>query len=166
MLVYATHTGTRDITERMEPRGLGGAAGRGGRRCPRLPSAARADGARPGRVPDHLLVRDGLLRLHDAAGVTTLLAHRAEPARAGRLSRAIVYRRRARNPEFSAKWGEAVDQAVELLEAEARRRAAVGVEEPVYYQGAVVGHVRKYSDAPVSPRSSGCVRSEGSNCEV
>ena len=62
------------------------------------------------------------------------------------VSRAVVYRRRARNPEFSAKWGEAVDQAVELLEAEARRRAAVGVEEPVYYQGAVVGHVRKYSD--------------------
>ena len=34
----------------------------------------------------------------------------------------------------------------ELLEAEARRRTAIGVDEPVFYQGQVVGHIRKYSD--------------------
>lgn len=32
------------------------------------------------------------------------------------------------------------------LEAEARRRAMDGVDEPVYHKGEVVGHVRKYSD--------------------
>ena len=33
-----------------------------------------------------------------------------------------------------------------MLEAEARRRAAIGVDEPVFYKGEVVGHIRKYSD--------------------
>ena len=33
-----------------------------------------------------------------------------------------------------------------MLEAEARRRAAIGVDEPVFYKGKVVGHIRKYSD--------------------
>ena len=36
--------------------------------------------------------------------------------------------------------------ATDTLEMEARRRASLGVEEPVYYQGQVVGYVRKYSD--------------------
>ncbi len=39
-----------------------------------------------------------------------------------------------------------VPSAVETLEAEARRRALEGVEENVYYQGAVIGRTRKYSD--------------------
>ena len=39
-----------------------------------------------------------------------------------------------------------MEEARELLEAEARRRAAMGVEEPVFYKGQVVGHIRKYSD--------------------
>ena len=32
------------------------------------------------------------------------------------------------------------------LEAEARRRAVQGVRQPVFHQGKVVGHIRKYSD--------------------
>ena len=74
VLVYATHTGTRDITGRMEDflsrhgfkrrgheggrraarasRGVGGEARRGGRRRARLPPAPGADGARPGGVRD------------------------------------------------------------------------------------------------------------------
>jgi hypothetical protein len=34
-----------------------------------------------------------------------------------------------------------------VLEAECRRRGRDGVEDPVYYQGAVVGYHRRYSDA-------------------
>ena len=67
------------------PRGVGGAAGRGGRRRARLPPTARADGSRPRRLPHHLLVRDGLLRLHHAAGLPQVLAHRPDAARAGRI---------------------------------------------------------------------------------
>ena len=47
---------------------------------------------------------------------------------------------------FRADWDEALEEARELLEAEARRRAAIGVDEPVFYKGKVVGHIRKYSD--------------------
>lgn len=38
-------------------------------------------------------------------------------------------------------------EASEFLEAEARRRAVDGVQEPVFYQGQICGYVMKYSDA-------------------
>lgn len=41
---------------------------------------------------------------------------------------------------------EAYEEAIEHLEVEARRRAASGVDEPVFYLGQQVGAVRKYSD--------------------
>lgn len=48
------------------------------------------------------------------------------------------------------RYAEAFEQAQEVandaLEAEARRRAVTGVEEPVFYKGEVVGTIRKYSD--------------------
>ena len=101
VLVYATHTGTRDITERMERHphparvpgggdegrrggagqegGVGGGQGQAGHRRDDLPSQAGADRPRPHRLPDLGLVRDGLQRLRDAAGVAAVVAHRADP---------------------------------------------------------------------------------------
>ena len=38
------------------------------------------------------------------------------------------------------------EEAADTLEAEARRRAIEGVEEPVFHKGQRVGTVRKYSD--------------------
>ena len=85
VLVYATHTGTRDITERMEDiltrhgfrvavmkadavapdKREAWVAGQGqaGHRRDDLPSQAGADRPRPHRLPDLGLVRDGVLRL-------------------------------------------------------------------------------------------------------
>ena len=63
------------------------------------------------------------------------------------VSRQQAYRTRNRNRTFRRQWDEALEQAVDLLDGEARRRATVGVEEPIYYQGGQVGAVRKYSDA-------------------
>ena len=102
VLVYATHTGTRDITERMESilerHGFRAAVMKADAVPPERREAwvakrveegvdvlvchppARADGARPGGVPDADLVRDRLQRLHHAAGVASLLAHRADRA--------------------------------------------------------------------------------------
>lgn len=40
-------------------------------------------------------------------------------------------------PEYAAAFAEAKEEACELLEAEARRRAVEGVEEPVVYQGQI-----------------------------
>ena len=67
-------------------------------------------------------------------------------ARNANITRQVVYRARDRSAKFRADWDEALEEARELLEAEARRRAAIGVDEPVFYKGEVVGHIRKYSD--------------------
>jgi hypothetical protein len=56
-----------------------------------------------------------------------------------------VYEWRSADEEFRRRWEEAVDQAVELMEAEADRRTLEGVVKPVMYQGEKVGEVREYS---------------------
>ena len=48
--------------------------------------------------------------------------------------------------EFSEQWDEAMENAVDLLEREAWRRAFEGVKTPQMYQGKVVGVIREYSD--------------------
>lgn len=57
-----------------------------------------------------------------------------------------VYRWVDRLPAFAAAYKECQEEAADNLEAEALRRARDGVEEPVFYQGKVVGAIRKYSD--------------------
>lgn len=49
--------------------------------------------------------------------------------------------------EFEAQYLEARGRDPEAIRAEIRRRAIDGVEEDVYYQGDVVGQVRRYSDS-------------------
>ena len=67
-------------------------------------------------------------------------------ARYAGLSRSLVYEKREADPEFAEAWDEAIEIAVDDLEAEARRRAFVGVGEPVFYKGVKCGEVQKYSD--------------------
>ncbi len=50
------------------------------------------------------------------------------------------------DPEYAARFKEADEEATDNLEREARRRAVEGVDEPVFYQGDIVGHIRKMSD--------------------
>jgi len=57
-----------------------------------------------------------------------------------------AYALRKSDPEFARLWEEAVEFAADALEAAARERAVDGVLRPVYQQGALVGHVREYSD--------------------
>ncbi len=47
---------------------------------------------------------------------------------------------------YRHKFAAARDEAIDALEAEARRRALHGVEEDVYHEGRVVGTRRVYSD--------------------
>lgn len=76
----------------------------------------------------------------------------AEHGNVTRASKAIssahstVYEWKADDPVFAAAWADAIAQYTKVLEAEADRRAKEGVEEPVFYQGQVVGYVKKYSD--------------------
>lgn len=54
---------------------------------------------------------------------------------------------RGRDPGFAAAWDQALDAYVELLEAEADRRAVRGDEEPIFYSGKQVGVRAKPSDS-------------------
>jgi hypothetical protein len=54
------------------------------------------------------------------------------------------YRHKVDEPDFAEDWNAAYKEGTELLEEEARRRAAEGWDEPVFYQGEIVGYVRKY----------------------
>lgn len=58
----------------------------------------------------------------------------------------MAYRFKDCEPDFSAAWDEAVAAATDAMVSEARRRAVRGTDEPVFYQGAICGVVRKYSD--------------------
>src|SRR4249920_3887094 len=58
-----------------------------------------------------------------------------------------VYDYRKRHPEFADAWDVAYAQGTDLLEEEAQRRGVSGWDEPVFYQGEMVGAIRRYSDA-------------------
>lgn len=53
---------------------------------------------------------------------------------------------RKNDAEFAAQWALAVEEGVDLLEDEARRRAYEGCEKPVFQGGIEVGRIREYSD--------------------
>lgn len=57
---------------------------------------------------------------------------------------------RKRDVAFAKRWDVALTCGADALDEAARKRAVDGVEEPVYYQGEVVGSVTKYSDALLS----------------
>lgn len=68
------------------------------------------------------------------------------------IDRATAYRRREADPDFAAAWDRALDDAADRLEAEVRRRAVEGWDEPVFGrvakdQDGQIGLVRKYSDS-------------------
>lgn len=56
-------------------------------------------------------------------------------ARSVGVSSTNVYALRKSDGDFAAAWDQALEDASDDLEAEARRRAIKGVEEPVVYQG-------------------------------
>jgi hypothetical protein len=60
--------------------------------------------------------------------------------------RHTMYLYRQNHPDFGAEWDQAVDEFVDTLETEAARRAAIGVDRPVYQGGKQVGTVKEYSD--------------------
>ena len=62
------------------------------------------------------------------------------------VTRQNVYQTRSRNKTFRRQWDEALEQAVDLLAGEARRRAT-GMKRDVWYAGKVVGTENVYSDA-------------------
>ena len=74
-------------------------------------------------------------------------------ARAAEVARSTCYRTRRLDPAFAEDWVDAEEAAVDLLEAEARRRALDGVERPLVGGGKLIRDddgkvvmVREYND--------------------
>lgn len=63
-----------------------------------------------------------------------------------RIHRSVAYRWRETDQAFREAWERAYAAGTEFFEEEAKRRAILGTEEPVWYQGKQVGTVRKPSD--------------------
>nr|WP_294915929.1 hypothetical protein [uncultured Neokomagataea sp.] len=78
----------------------------------------------------------------------------SEAGRVAEVQRGTLYKWKDTDPEFCARWEDALEEAADCLEAEARRRAVEGYDEPITYGGKVVcnpetGHPlirKKYSD--------------------
>jgi hypothetical protein len=68
-------------------------------------------------------------------------------AKAAGVTRQATYARRKVAPEFAEAWDDALEASTDALIGEVYRRALEGVEEPVFHEGKVCGHKRRYSDA-------------------
>ncbi len=80
-------------------------------------------------------------------------ANVSEAARRVGISRRRAYDVRNADPVFAAAWEDAVETAIDTLEAEAWRRGKEGWDEPVFYRGEIQRDaegkpvtIRKYSD--------------------
>lgn len=60
-----------------------------------------------------------------------------------------VYALKRRDADFAAAWDQALEDAADTLEAEARRRAVQGVQEPVVYQGQLTPVWARHADGSV-----------------
>ena len=87
-----------------------------------------------------------LMALRETANVS-------EAARRAGISRRRAYDVRDVDPVFAAAWKDAVETAIDTLEAEAWRRGKEGWDEPVFYRGESQRDaegkpvtIRKYSD--------------------
>jgi hypothetical protein len=85
--------------------------------------------------------RQGFLALLRQTGNVSAAAERSGVSRSG------AYALRASDATFRAQWDDAMESAMDDLEAELRRRAIEGTEKPVFYGGETVGTIRSYSDS-------------------
>jgi hypothetical protein len=69
-----------------------------------------------------------------------------EACRVAGIHRSTAYEERQRNEEFAVAWHDVEEETTERMEREAIRRAAEGVEKPVFQGGQQVGAIREYSD--------------------
>jgi hypothetical protein len=62
------------------------------------------------------------------------------------LSRSAAYAWRDKDPEFSARWKEAIASGTDMLIDEMRRRAVEGVRKPIMHQGRICYRLRDSGD--------------------
>lgn len=106
-----------------------------------MPSKKPVDRAQARKAAaERRLNKDKVLAAYAQTGNVSAAAKLAE------VSRRSHYEWLARDKRYAAAFEEAVDEAADRLETEARRRAVSGVAEPVFYKGEKVGAIQKYSD--------------------
>lgn len=71
----------------------------------------------------------------------------SKAAAATKSHRVTVYKWREDDVEFAGRWDMIIEGLVDKAEAKLLELGADGYLEPVYFQGRVVGHVRKYDTA-------------------
>jgi hypothetical protein len=69
-----------------------------------------------------------------------------EAAKLAGVSRMTVWRHKTSDPDFAKKFADAEQEAMDVLEREAWRRATEGTDEPVFYKGDQCGTIKRYSD--------------------
>ena len=69
-----------------------------------------------------------------------------EACRLSAVPRQSIYDWRHEDESFAADWKQTLEEASDLLEDEAIRRAKDGVRKPVFQGGKRVGYVQEYSD--------------------
>ena len=67
-------------------------------------------------------------------------------ARAAGVTLPRLYKKREDEPKFRKDWDAALEEALDDLEGELRRRALEGTDKPVYYAGKEVGSVKSFND--------------------
>lgn len=67
-------------------------------------------------------------------------------ARAAQAPRSSCYLLRENDSEFAKAWDEAIDEGIEMLEAEVHRRAFEGNDKPITHQGIITDTFKEYSD--------------------
>lgn len=67
-------------------------------------------------------------------------------ARAIGMARASLYDLRRQDDTFHREWDSALEESLDDLEGELRRRALQGTEKPVYYGGKQCGAIQSFND--------------------
>lgn len=62
------------------------------------------------------------------------------------IARSTAYDHKKTDTAFSGLWDDAVEEGLDALEQEARRRAFKGTRKPIYYMGKKIDYIREYSD--------------------
>jgi len=105
----------------------------------RAPSAAPASHRSPSHGPTPKKLNSFLHHLGRTGSITFAAT------RAG-LQRRTLYKLKANDEAFAARWAEALDLGIERLQDDAMRRALHGTERPVFRNGQQVGTVRQYDN--------------------
>ena len=70
----------------------------------------------------------------------------SDAAKAANISSTAIWNERKKNPKFSQEFDDAMQEGFDFVEREIYRRAVLGVDHNIYYQGRIVGREKKYSD--------------------